>query len=57
MCRVVNMREIEFCMKYDVCSRCPLNKKCEEDYNKHLKEKEKKQRQERKDRIKEKYTY
>ena len=23
------MKEIEFCMKYDTCKRCPLNIKCE----------------------------
>ena len=23
------MREIEFCMKYDVCARCPLDAYCE----------------------------
>ena len=33
MYRVVDMREIEFCMKYaNTCKRCPLNRKCEEEY-------------------------
>ena len=31
------MREIELCMKYaDNCKRCPLNKRCEEEYQREL---------------------
>ena len=30
------MREIELCMKYDTCNRCPLNQKCEEEYQKEM---------------------
>ena len=28
------MKPIEFCMKYDTCKRCPLNKQCEEEIKK-----------------------
>ena len=31
------MREIELCMKYaDNCKRCPLNKRCEEEYQREM---------------------
>lgn len=31
------MREIELCMRYaDNCKRCPLNKRCEEEYRKEM---------------------
>ena len=33
------MREIELCMKYDTCNRCPLNSKCEEEYRKEMEQK------------------
>ena len=34
---VVAMREIELCMLYaDNCTRCPLNMKCEEEYQKEM---------------------
>ena len=34
------MREIELCMKYaDNCNRCPLNQKCEEEYQKEMEQK------------------
>ena len=33
------MREIELCMKYDTCNRCPLNMKCEEEYQKEMEQK------------------
>ena len=55
MFRVVNMREIELCMQYDTCKRCPLNKKCEAEYKQH--EKEKDNRKERKEKRKAKGSY
>ena len=34
------MREIELCMKYaDNCKRCPLNRKCEKEYQKEMEQK------------------
>ena len=40
MYRVVNMREIEFCMKYaDNCKPCPLNEKCEKEYQREMEQK------------------
>ena len=33
------MKEIELCMKYDTCNRCPLNIKCEEEYRKEMEQK------------------
>ena len=48
MFRVVNMREIELCMKYDVCTRCPLNKKCEDEYKKQEKTERKNRDEKRK---------
>ena len=33
------MKEIELCMKYDTCNRCPLNKKCEEEYKREMEQK------------------
>ena len=30
------MREIELCMKYDTCNRCPLNKRCEDEYRREV---------------------
>ena len=33
------MKEIELCMKYDTCNRCPLNMKCEEEYQKEMEQK------------------
>ena len=33
------MKEIELCMIYDTCNRCPLNKKCEEEYQKEMEQK------------------
>ena len=54
MFRVVNMKEIELCMKY-TCKRCPLNKKCEEEYRKT--KEGKRERRERKERRKAKGLY
>ena len=42
------MKEIELCMKYDTCKRCPLNKRCEAEYNKEDKGKRKQREKERK---------
>ena len=34
------MRELELCMKYaNDCKRCPLNKRCEEEYRKEMEQK------------------
>ena len=34
------MREIELCMKYaDNCKRCPLNEKCENEYQREMEQK------------------
>ena len=34
------MREIELCMKYaDNCKPCPLNQKCEKEYQKEMEQK------------------
>lgn len=33
------MREIELCMRYDTCNRCPLNQRCEEEYQKEMEQK------------------
>ncbi len=34
------MREIELCMKYaNTCRRCPLNRICEEEYQKEMEQK------------------
>ena len=34
------MREIELCMKYaDNCKLCPLNEKCEKEYQKEMEQK------------------
>lgn len=42
------MKEIELCMKYDTCKRCPLNKRCEEEYSKSKEAKrERRERQEK----------
>ena len=49
------MEKAEFCMKYDTCKRCPLNKKCEADYQKEQKKKD--NRKERAERRKAKGTY
>lgn len=35
------MKEIEFCMICDTCSRCPLNKKCEFEFKAEEKDKQK----------------
>lgn len=35
------MNYINFCMKYDTCKRCPLNKKCIEEVEKQEKVQEK----------------
>ena len=48
MFRVVNMREIELCMKYDTCKRCPLNKRCEAEYNKQDRDERKNREKKRK---------
>ena len=48
------MREIEYCMKYDTCKRCPLNRKCELEIK--LAEK-KDDRRERKEKRKAKGSY
>lgn len=31
------MKKIALCMKYDTCKRCPMNKKCEAEYQKQEK--------------------
>jgi hypothetical protein len=31
------MKLSELCMKYDTCKRCPMNRKCEAEYQKQLK--------------------
>ena len=41
------MNTIEFCMKYDTCKRCPLNKRCEAEYNKAQKKDDRKERKEK----------
>lgn len=34
------MREIELCMKYaNTCKRCPLNRECEEEYQREMEQK------------------
>ena len=48
MFRVVNMRDIELCMKYDTCKRCPLNKKCEDEYRNEQKHQRKERQEKRK---------
>ena len=48
MFRVVDMREIELCMKYDTCKRCPLNKKCDAEYKKQEKDERKNREEKRK---------
>ena len=47
------MNTLEFCMIYDTCKRCPLNKKCEAEYKKQ----DKSQRKERKEKRKAKGSY
>ena len=47
------MKTVELCMQYDTCKRCPLNKKCEAEYNKQ----DKAQRKERKEKRKAKGSY
>ena len=41
------MREIEYCMRYDTCKRCPLQRKCELELK--LLDKQKDDRKERKE--------
>ena len=33
------MKDIVFCMTYNTCNRCPLNRKCEEEYKKEMEQK------------------
>ena len=42
------MKEIELCMIYDTCRRCPLNKKCDAEYEKQDKNKRKDREEKRK---------
>ena len=46
------MREIELCMKYDTCRRCPLNKRCEDEYQQREKQRQKDREQRRKEKRK-----
>jgi len=40
MFRVVDMREIELCMRYaNTCKRCPLNRICEGEYQREMEQK------------------
>ncbi len=42
------MKDIELCMKYDTCKRCPKNKECETEYQKQDKAKRKNRDEKRK---------
>ena len=43
-----DMKDIEYCMHYDTCKRCPKNKECLKDYEKHDKWERKNRKEKRK---------
>lgn len=51
------MKQIEYCMHYDVCLRCPKNAKCEYQFEREIKRKNKRIRKDRREQRKAKGNY